>query len=668
MKFRSPIKIRNPFKKAVPSTSKKVTKAGKRSDSAKKEDYSIDADILLAFFRSDPAINAATWVTVDNIVPGYDIEPIDDSSEAEREVEEATQALEKDNWMQEMTNIAANGVVFSNCYQEAHPFFAEGKRAIKTYVIDTPTIKIELQENGEVKSYDQWIDGKKVASLDPEEVVHYKLNPFGDRDKGMSVVEACLFSAAVRKFIDKYNGSIFENHKPRGIWNFSTEMDNDTYEDNVDLIIESKNKPNKDIFLRGEKDMIGFQSFIDQQDTAFREAYQDARDEILMAMRVPKFLLIGGSNKAGGDVELQNFDRMIISKQTYYNKTITEEILHKQMGFTKVRLVLQKANRRDEIRELEIMQKMSGVVTMNEARVQIGLPELDEDEFPQANQIWTAGAGSNPANGVERVDGQRDAEEPPKGFKKAIDQKKNKEIALKPVSLTTEAKTISPFTKWIKDLKSVAPKAIKESGIYKKQIDPKDISNALFAAVTTDALANDFVQSIRGQFFAGMDQIGKPLGKNFQPNPEEMKFLEDYNFDQVKDLSDKTQTRLKNILRRGLLDGKSTAAVTKDVMNELDLTQRNAETLARTELNRVNSNGALNAVEQSGLDAEKYLLVTRDDRTSPISKAFDAKYGTPEKAIPINKTFKITLKGKTYEGKAPPFHPNDRDTPIFIFK
>ena len=66
-------KLRNPFKKAFPSTSKKSTKAGKRADSSKKEDYSIDADILLAFFRSDPAINAAVWTTVDNVVPGYNL-------------------------------------------------------------------------------------------------------------------------------------------------------------------------------------------------------------------------------------------------------------------------------------------------------------------------------------------------------------------------------------------------------------------------------------------------------------------------------------------------------------------------------------------------------------------------------------------------------------------
>ena len=440
-------------------------------------------------------------------------------------------------------------------------------------------------------------------------------------------------------------------------------MDNDTYDDNVDLIIEAKNHPNKDIFLRGEKDMIGFQSFLNQQNTAFRESYIDARDEILMAMRVPKFLLTGGSNKAGGDVELQNFDRMIISRQTYYNKVVTEELFVKQMGFTKVKFVLQKANRRDEIRELEIMQKMSGVVTLNEARIQIGLPELDEEEFPQANQIWSVGQSTS---GVEQVPGQRDAEESPKGFAKAV--KKNKEISLKPVDLKTEAKTISLFTKWVKDLRAVAKKEIKESRIFEKQLDPKNISDVLFASITADALALDFVEAVRGQFFSGMDQIGEPLGKNFQPNPEEMKFLEDYNFDQVKDLSDKTQTRLRNILRRGLIDGKSTSAVTKEVMNELDITQRNAETLTRTELSRVNSNGAMKAVEQSGLDAEKYLLITRDDRTSQISKEFEKKYGTPEKAIPIKKTFKITLRGKTYEGLVPPFHPNDRDTPIFVFK
>lgn len=657
MKFK---KIFQVFKKSVPQTTKKVTKSGKRADSSKKEDFQANADVLLGFFRADPVINAATWVTVDNVVPGYDIEVLNDTPQAEREKEEAEEALFEDDFLDKTRNVCANLVVFADSFQEVHPFIQMAKTKVASYMLDTQSIKLNLKENGEIKSYDQYINGKKVASLDPEEMIHYKVNTFGDRDKGLSVVESVLYSATIRKFIEKYNASIFMNHKPRGMWTFDDTISEDKYNDNVDLIIESKNDPNKDIFLRGQKDSISFKAFTEQTETAFQAAMQQARSEIVTGMMVPPMLLgiPEGSNRAGGDIQMQTFDRRVASIQEKINYTITTELLNKRMGFKNIRFVLRKSNKRDEIRELEIIQKMTGLVTLNEARLQAGLPELDEKDYPEANEIFNPSTG-NQSFSPNPIEGQRDAEK----FKKSLEVKKK--VELKPVKSVQEAKALSPFLSWIKEMRSNIRKEINAFTDFKKQADPKTITEKVFQAIGVTSLSEKFIGAIKSQYFNSGDDLGKTLGVNFVPNQEELKFLEDYNFDLVKGLTDRTQENLSQTLRRGLLDGKTPNQVTDDVMKVLDKTQIEAERIVRTELNRANSQGGLNAMRETGLETKKYILIIEDKRTSDISKAFSRKYGTPEQAIPLDDEFSVHVKGKLFKGKAPPFHVNDRDSLVF---
>ena len=658
--------LKKTFQKAFGTTTKEVTKSGKRSDSSKAQDFFVSPDILQAFFRSDPVINAATWLTVDNVVPAYDMMPVDDSNEALREVEEAERIFEENNQLDKVRNIAANLVVQSNAYEEQSPYVVQGKQKLQTFVLDTPTIKIKLNKNGEIKSYDQYMNGKKVASLDPEFIVHYRINSFGDSDYGLSVVESVLFSSSMRKFINKYNASIFQNHKPRGLWNFSNEMDVETYNDNVDLIIDAKKHPNKDIFLRGEKGQIGFEAFVQANETSFNDALKDAREEVLIGMRVPPVLmsLIGSSNISDADAQLEGFDMKITAMQQSINKIVTEQILNKQLNLTKVKFVLRRSNKRNEIRELKIVRDMSGLVTLNEARDQLGLHELDEKDFPTANQIWTAQSSS--FGSTNQQEGNSDGKKVAENFKKDMSSKKKVESS--EVSRSIENKAVALFKNWVKELRVSSIKEISESNVFSKQVDPKVIASSLFAQLGTTGLKDQFVEMIKGQYMNSIDDIGKKLDKNFLPNQEEIKFLEDYNFDLITDLTDKTQSSLRNTLRRGLLEGKNTKQVSDDVMKELDKTEFEAERIARTELNRANSEGSLNAMRDTGLNPKKYILIVEDDRTSNISKAFSKKYGTPEQAIGLEEIFEVRVKGKTYQGKSPPFHPFDRDALAFLLE
>ena len=81
----------------------------------------------------------------------------------------------------------------------------------------------------------------------------------------------------------------------------------------------------------------------------------------------------------------------------------------------------------------------------------------------------------------------------------------------------------------------------------------------------------------------------------------------------------------------------------------MDISKTRASAIARTELNRAANAGrfdAGNEAERGGIPVKKWLLITDDIRTSMISLALGKKYGSPEKAIPMDQNFKVTVNGK----------------------
>ena len=156
--------------------------------------------------------------------------------------------------------------------------------------------------------------------------------------------------------------------------------------------------------------------------------------------------------------------------------------------------------------------------------------------------------------------------------------------------------------------------------------------------------------------------------QTFQPNQEEIKFLETYNLDQVRAASQRELGKIKQILEVGLINNQSSTTI-KQALDQIRNTAINhTKTLVRTELNRANNMGSLTSMKQAGVKSTKYLLMVDDSRTSDVSKALHRKYGKEEQAINLDKEFKAISKGKTYSGLAPPFHPNDRDILAYIME
>lgn len=680
-----PIKETKEFKKNFVSTeTPEVTKAGKRSDSSKQTDTKVNQIILRDYFLSDTVIRASIQTDTDNICTDFCFELEEDSPEAEYQKERAENLFYKNNFMEQWRNIQMQLGVYDDSYQEVQTFLNEGELQFESYVLETTEIQIKNKKEGGIDYYAQYLQGKEVARLEPSEVIHYRFNAFGSRDYGMSLVATVLHSSAVRKFVEKYNASIFQNHKPRGVWMFPGDMSKDLYDDNVDLIIDGKTDPNKDLFLRGTS--IDYKNFMDQKDVDFLKGYVEARNEILIGLGVPPIMLSlpEGSNKANSDAQLQAYDRRVLAKQNAFAYKINTELLPK-LGLDKIKFVVSKSSKRDEERELNIVNKMKGLITLNEARKEIGYPELDTEIFPEAEQIWKE--ASNPFGMINSSEPSPGTKASDKVIEKSMSKKKTKKsVRTSVVSLASENKAKKPIEQFYNRIISEAKKrvdAIADQGkfkkafkgfdklreqYYKKAAASDDLLNTLKGMFSGAGIDIAFATFVQNQYLSSGNKISKTINQDFQPNQEELDFLRSYNLDAVRVSSERELAKIKQILEVGLIQNQSTKTIKQALDKVRDTAINNTNTLVRTELNRANNMGSLTAMKSAGVKTKKYLLMVDDNRTSNISKALNRKYGSENQAIILDEEFRVVVDGRNISGLAPPFHPNDRDILIYVME
>jgi len=172
--------------------------------------------------------------------------------------------------------------------------------------------------------------------------------------------------------------------------------------------------------------------------------------------------------------------------------------------------------------------------------------------------------------------------------------------------------------------------------------------------------SNSLAVEIRSAFMSGSEKAETEFDRNFVPDQEALNFLQNYNFNLIKNISNDLKENIRATIERGVLDGSGPATIARNLKPLLDGAENRAEAIARTELNRAQSQGELLATKQFNPGSTKYLDIVEDSRTSPICKALNKKYGTSKQAIPLDQNFKVSVKvGKrtvVIDQDAPPFH------------
>ena len=160
---------------------------------------------------------------------------------------------------------------------------------------------------------------------------------------------------------------------------------------------------------------------------------------------------------------------------------------------------------------------------------------------------------------------------------------------------------------------------------------------------------------IRQSFMNGWEDVEKQLDKNFLVNKDAITFLQDYTFENIKDLTTELTSDIRAELERGMIAGEGIEKL-KDRINTVFKKGKNrAEMISRTETNRAENNGKLQAFKSSGERYQKKWVSKIDDRTSDICRHLDGK------VVEMNENFK---DGK-FEGPCPPAHVDCRSSIVF---
>ncbi len=190
----------------------------------------------------------------------------------------------------------------------------------------------------------------------------------------------------------------------------------------------------------------------------------------------------------------------------------------------------------------------------------------------------------------------------------------------------------------------------------------RDIRRAMVVATRGDLvkLANIEVDIAERRL---TEAIGVDLG-NFRPSPEVLRSIVTDEAMRGKrigewftQLSDQHRSRLEGAVRLGLIEGRTTPQIIRDLRAATEITKRSATTLVRTSVNHV-ANRARESLYEANKDVVKGMRwsATLDGRTSEICISRDGV------VTPVGDAKQSELDGEPLapSGARPPAHPNCR--------
>lgn len=185
---------------------------------------------------------------------------------------------------------------------------------------------------------------------------------------------------------------------------------------------------------------------------------------------------------------------------------------------------------------------------------------------------------------------------------------------------------------------------------------PLDMLEKIKAAlgIANAKLISDAV--IRGAFLKGLDEVGEDLNRDFAPDKGAIDFLQQHTFSNIKDMNDEIENDLRQIVERGITEGKNPRDLIPDISKVFDKNDARAETIARTEVNRALNAGHQNAMDQANVPGKKEWVASIDDKTSAVCKRLDGqKIGVKDQ-----------FEDPEFSGMFPPAHPNCRSRIVFV--
>jgi SPP1 gp7 family putative phage head morphogenesis protein len=141
-------------------------------------------------------------------------------------------------------------------------------------------------------------------------------------------------------------------------------------------------------------------------------------------------------------------------------------------------------------------------------------------------------------------------------------------------------------------------------------------------ALSTGADVSDFFQGTREEFLR--QSFGRPVAVR------KLKVLAGRTFTELKGASTALSTALQRSLTDGLAQGKNPRVIAKELNKLVDVGERRAETIARTEIIRAHAEGQLDALEELGVTEVGVMVewsTAGDERVCPLCQPLEGRCG-----------------------------------------
>jgi len=184
----------------------------------------------------------------------------------------------------------------------------------------------------------------------------------------------------------------------------------------------------------------------------------------------------------------------------------------------------------------------------------------------------------------------------------------------------------------------------------------EDLTNKFIKLLNLNSINDLVLDSVRKHYNIGLEEAEVKFDMNFMESPERIRMLETYTFENIKGMNDDMAERLRQEIQRGVMNLESVNKVQERVEKVMDIGRDRARMIARTEMNRAENMGHIDAARQSGLKLMKQWDAHLDTRTSSVCRDLDGV------KIPLDAKFR--WKGQEFD--TPPAHPNCRSVLIFI--
>ena len=539
--------------------------------------------------------------------------------------------------------------------------------------VETP-VGLTIEQAKEKAAYFQFgfISTSRPVPFGRREVVWFEHNPQTDQIYGKSPIESIMEVLQNLKYSIEYNLDYFEdNNVPKGFINLAG-SDEDGMEAFRDKWNELQLKTNAEGLLKKNFHRVPITNTEKAEFVTVQFSAQELQ-LIEQSMWYSKLVwaTFGATPSELGFTEDSNLATEMGQSRTFRRKAILPRL--ERQAFRMNHDILSEWDFGEELVfeydtfdiedekkkwDLYDLQIRTGAITINEIRIKEGLEELEEEDLPGFQEVTE--------EDLAKLEGNNPKEKDPKE-KESLSRAEKK---ANQVDFNTVQKAMLSI---LKDKEPELINALRSEAKGDRLTQIKsfsDVIRSIGRILNFDTLKSLISKATENIYNSGVNEVKDLAEKSgivtqsITANQAQVKFLSDLTFGNIKGMEADLENKLRQAIRMSIVNGEGIGKMASRVKSVFDVSENRAKTIARTESNRVENMGSLQAakdLETDKIKLKKYLLWTNDSRTSDLTKALHNKYGSEEKAIGLDKNFEIKFNKLNISQQAPPFHPNERD-------